>query len=242
MKSALIALWLIILSACNLPSRLSDNNSDVPGLRYYRQVEKGKPKTFKYDVVVYGGTPAGVTAAIQIAREGKKVVLLSFNQHVGGLTSGGLTATDIGNKESIGGMALEFYTRIGKISNFPPSEAEAIFLQMLDEASVPVLFERCMESAESKDGRLISLTMETGETFKANIFIDATYEGDLLAAANVSYQVGREPQAAYKESLAGQWQEISWQTVYQFCELPISPYVEEGNEFSYTHSNGDSAL
>lgn len=92
--------------------------------------------------------------------------MLSFNQHVGGMTSGGLTATDIGNKESIGGLALEFYTRMGRISNFRPSQAESLFLNMLDESGVPVLFERCLESAEIKDGRLLSITMETGETFK----------------------------------------------------------------------------
>ena len=80
-----------------------------------------------------------------------------------------------------------------------------------------------------KDGRLVSATMETGETFKAAVFVDATYEGDLLAAANVSYRVGREPAAAYGESLAGQWQKVSWRNVYQFCGLPLSPYVEPGD-------------
>ena len=160
---------------------------------------------------------------------GKKAVLLSFNRHVGGMTSGGLTATDVGKKESIGGLALEFYTRIGRISNFRPSEAESLFLKMLDEAGVTVLFERCLESVEMKDGRVVSATMETGETIKAAMFVDATYEGDLLAAANVSYRVGREPAGAYGESLAGQWQKVSWKNVYQFCRLPLSPYVEPGN-------------
>ena len=160
---------------------------------------------------------------------GKKAVLLSFNRHVGGMTSGGLTATDIGNRASIGGLALEFYTRIGKISNFRPSEAESLFLKMLDEAGVPVLLERCLQSVEMRDGRLVSATMETGETIKASMFVDATYEGDLLAAANVSYRVGREPAGAYGESLAGGWQNVSWSNVYQFCRLPLSPYVEPGD-------------
>ena len=84
-------------------------NPEVPALRYYRQVERGAPQQFAYDVAVYGGTPAGVTAAIQAARMGKKSVLLSFNRHVGGMTSGGLTATDVGNKDTIGGLALEYY-------------------------------------------------------------------------------------------------------------------------------------
>ena len=201
---------------------------DMRELCYCRRVDPGKPRLVECDVAVYGGTPAGVTAAIQAARMGHKAVLLSFNRHVGGMTSGGLTATDIGNRASIGGLALEFYTRIGRLRSFRPSEAESLFLRMLAEAGVPVLLGRCLVSTEMKDGRLVSATMETGETVRAAVFIDATYEGDLLAAANVSYRVGREPAGAYGESLAGQWQNISWQNVYQFCRLPLSPYVEPG--------------
>ena len=96
---------------------------------------------------------------------------------------------------------------------------------MLEEAGVTVLLGRCLESVEMKDNRIVSATMETGETIKASVFIDATYEGDLMAAANVSYRVGREPRSAFGESLAGQWQEVSWKNVYQFCRLPVSPYV-----------------
>jgi len=195
-------------------------------LYYYRHAEPGTPTSIECDVAVYGGTPAGVTAAIQAARMGRRGVLLSFNRHVGGMTSGGLTATDIGNKESVGGLALEFYTRIDRIWDFRPSQAETLFLKMLQEAGVQVLLERPLKSAEMKNGRLISVTMETAETIEAAMFIDATYEGDLLAAANVSYCVGREPASAYGESLAGQWQQVSWKDTYQFCRLPVSPYVE----------------
>jgi len=195
-------------------------------LYYYRHAEPGAPTSIECDVAVYGGTPAGVTAAIQAARMGRRAVLLSFNRHVGGMTSGGLTATDIGNKESVGGLALEFYTRIDRIWDFRPSQAETLFLKMLQEAGVQVLLERPLKSAEMKNGRLISVTMETAETIEAAMFIDATYEGDLLAAANVSYCVGREPASAYGESLAGQWQQVSWKDTYQFCRLPVSPYVE----------------
>jgi hypothetical protein len=126
-------------------------------------------------------------------------------------------------------LALEYYTRIGRDRDFRPEEAESLFLKMLEEAGVTVLFERCLESVEIKNGRLVSATMETGETIKAAVFIDATYEGDLLAAANVSYHVGREPAGAYGESLGGQWQKISWKNVYQFCRLPLSPYVKPGD-------------
>ena len=192
-----------------------DPEANVP--HYYREVKPEKAKLIECDVVVYGGTPAGVTAAIQAARGGKKVALLSFNRLVGGLTSDGLTATDVGKKNSIDGLALGFYTQIGRIKDFRSSKAELLFLKMLAEAEVPVYFERCLESVVVKDGRLVSATMETGETFKAAIFVDATYEGDLLAAARVSYHVGREPASTYGESLGGQWQEVSWPNVYQFC-------------------------
>jgi hypothetical protein len=96
-------------------------------------------------------------------------------------------------------------------------------------AHVTVLRNRCLNASVIKDGQLISISMETGETIKAAVFIDATYEGDLLAAANVSYHVGREPSSTYGESLGGQWQSISWKGIYQFCGLPISPYVKPGD-------------
>jgi hypothetical protein len=203
-----------------------DHNVNTVGQpRYYELADPGQSKLIECDVAAYGGTPAGVAAAIQAAREGKKTVLLSFNRHVGGMTSGGLTATDLGRKDSIGGLALEFYNRIGKAKDYRPSDAEALYREMLDEAGVEVLLVRALRSVEMHQNRLVSVTMETGETVRAAVFVDSTYEGDLLAAANVSYRVGREPAAAYDESLGGQWQEVSWKNVYQFCRLPLSPWA-----------------
>jgi hypothetical protein len=193
--------------------------------RYQPVVEKLEPRTLDCDVAVYGGTPAGVTASVQAARLGKSVTLISFNAFVGGMTSGGLTATDLGDKESIGGMALEFYQRVGNLRGFSPSKAEALYRTKLDEAGVTVLLNRPLVSAKNADGRIVSLNLQTGETVRAKVFVDATYEGDLLAAANVSYHVGREPASTYNESLGGQWQQVSWKEVYQFCRLPISPFV-----------------
>jgi hypothetical protein len=224
----LVVLGAIAVSCVSFNAQVSAAE-DTTELHYYRQVNHGQPTLIECDVAVYGGTPAGVTAAIEATRMGKTVVLLSFNQFVGGMTSGGLTASDLGKKDSIGGLTLEFYTRLGKKSKFRPSEAETLFLKMLNEEGVQVLFERCLESVTMKAARIESVTMETGETVKAKVFVDATYEGDLFAAANVSYYVGREPSGAYGESLAGQWQKISWKNTYQFCRLPISPYVEPGN-------------
>jgi hypothetical protein len=195
------------------------------GLVYYRQVERGEPVRLECDVAVYGGTPAGVTAAIQAAREGKKALLFSFNRHVGGLTSGGLSSTDFGKKASIGGMAAEFYRRAGRLVDFRPARAEALFLEMLQEAGVGVHFERCLESVTMAESRIASATFETGEIVEAAVFVDATYEGDLLAAANVSYHVGREPAGTYGESAAGAFPKAPG-NYYQFCELPISPFVD----------------
>jgi hypothetical protein len=192
---------------------------------YYRPAEQRKEVTRECDVAVYGGTPAGVTAAIQAARMGKKVMLLSFNNHVGGMTSGGLTATDIGNRAAIGGLTIEFYNRLGKIKDFSPAEAEALCLKMLNEAGAEVRFNQALKEVKMEGTRIVSATMLSGETIKAAMFIDSTYEGDLFAAANVSYHVGREPRSAFNESIAGQWQKVTWPNVYQFCRLPISPYV-----------------
>jgi hypothetical protein len=217
---------------CLLVGVLSIASVAVAQPHYYVPVEPGELKTLTCDLAVYGGTPAGVTAAIQAAKMGKKVILLSFNYHVGGLTSGGLTATDVGNKDSIGGLAREFYDRIGRISNFSPSAAETLYRKMLKEVGVDLRLRRCLVSVERKSTRILSATMDTGEIVKASIFVDATYEGDLFAAAGVSYHVGREPATTYGESLGGQWQLVSWKDVYQFCRLPISPWLVPGDPAS----------
>lgn len=200
-------------------------HADAPrGLVYHRTVERGQPRMIECDIAVYGGTPGGVAAAVQAGRLGRNVTLLCFDQHVGGLTSAGLTATDLGNQESIGGLALEFYQGLGRLVDFSPSEAETHFRKMLADAGVTVLFERPLEAVEMMGGGIESITMETGETIRAAVFIDATYEGDLLAAARVSHHVGREPTATYGESLGGQWQKVAWKSVYQFCDQPVSPF------------------
>jgi NADPH-dependent 2,4-dienoyl-CoA reductase/sulfur reductase-like enzyme len=120
-------------------------------LYYFRAIKPAAPKSLTCDLAVYGGTPAGVATAIQAAEMGKKVLLFSFNNHVGGLTSGGLTATDVGKGSSIGGLAKEFYKRIGRIRNFSPSAAEKLYLKMLKAAGVEVLFRRCLISVEKKE-------------------------------------------------------------------------------------------
>jgi hypothetical protein len=199
---------------------------------YYRPAEKREAREIECEVAVYGGTSAGSIAAIQAARMGRKVTLVSFNRYVGGLTSGGLTATDLGKKETIGGLAREFYRRVGGLLDFSSVSAEKLYHDMLREAGVTVLTDQPLESVAMEGNRIVAATMTTGLTVKAAMFIDATYEGDLLAAAKVSYHVGREPRGTYGESLAGQWQTVSWKGVYQFCGLPVSPYVKPGDPAS----------
>jgi hypothetical protein len=173
--------------------------------------------TRAYDVVVYGGTAGGVMAAVSAARQGLRTALIEPTAHVGGMVSGGLGFTDYGKKEVIGGYALEFYWRVGNHYQMPrygneiswlhePHVAEQIFRDMLRTAAVG-LFEnhRLREkTGVRKNGTTIeAITTEDGSEFTASVFIDAGYEGDLMAQAGVTYTVGRESASQYGESLAG---------------------------------------
>jgi FAD-dependent oxidoreductase family protein len=165
-----------------------------------------------YDVVVYGGTAGGVIAAVAAAREGSRVALLEPSRHIGGMTSGGLSRTDHGKKETIGGYSLEFYRRAGKHYGedvewyFEPKIGEQVLSEMAKEAGVRVLLEHRLKEkgGVTKRGRTIRrIVIEPNREFDAKIFIDASYEGDLMAQAGVAYTWGREGTAQYGESLAG---------------------------------------
>src|SRR5262249_44464877 len=181
----------------------------------------------EFDVVVYGGTSGGVAAAVQAACMGKSVVLIEPGKHLGGLTSGGLGATDIGNKAAIGGLAREFYQRVRKhyqddaawtqekradfkgrgheanedtAWTFEPHVAEKVYGDLLREHKVAVVLGQRLDlkAGVKKDGpRIVSITMESGDVYAGKVFVDATYEGDLMAKAGVSYHVGREANAVY---------------------------------------------
>ncbi len=162
------------------------------------------------DICVYGATSGGVAAAVTAARLGKSVVLVSYNRHIGGMTSGGLGVTDRGNTASIGGIAAEFYKRVGQAygsSNpvyfFEPHVAEQTFGQMLSEAGVPVYTNLLLSSVTMSNLVLTQMTMNDGTIFRARQFIDTTYEGDLMAMAGVSFTVGREGTTNYNENMAG---------------------------------------
>lgn len=170
-----------------------------------------------YDLVVYGATAGGVTTAVSGARSGLKVALLEPGTHVGGMASGGLQRTDVGRREVIGGMALEFYVRAGlhyqtmrmlhEVAWMMEAHvAERLFEDMLREAGVTVLKKHRLreKTGVKKDGtRIAEITMENGAQFQAKVFADATYEGDLMAQAGVSYTWGREGIDQFGESLAG---------------------------------------
>jgi hypothetical protein len=198
----------------------------------------GQGQSIKADVIVYGGTSAGVTAAVQVVRMGKTVIIVSPDKHLGGLSSSGLGFTDTGNKEVIGGIAREFYQLIyqhyqkpdswkwqkqSEYGNrgqgspaidgekrtmwiFEPHVAEEAFEKMISENKIKVYREEWLDREKGvikKDGKIVYITTLKGKTFKGKIFIDATYEGDLMASAGVSYTVGREADSVYNETWNG---------------------------------------
>ena len=221
-----------------------------------------KPQTQNHDLVIYGGTSGGIAAALQAARMGKTAVLIEPTQHLGGLTTGGLGATDIGNKRAIGGMSREFYGRIWKHYNepgnwkhekreqyfaskkkhpnapdentmwtFEPHVATKVYDDMLREAGDKVTVVRGerldLNKGVVKDGpRIARIVMESGRAFAGKMFIDATYEGDLMAKAGVKYHVGREANSVYGETLNGV--QAGHAVSHQFTHN-VDPYVKPGD-------------
>ncbi len=221
----------------------------------------------EYDVVIYGGTSAGIAAAVQVKRMGGTVIVIEPGMRIGGLTTGGLGQTDIGNKGAIGGVAREFYQRVKQYYDqpehwkwqrreeyrdggqtrtgtaedtmwtFEPSTALAILLAWVREHDIPVVYRQRLDrtgSARSgevgrgvvqEQARIVSIRMESGETYRGRMFIDATYEGDLLAMAGVSYVVGREANAVYGETLNGV--QTRHARFHQF-QPGVDPYVKPG--------------
>jgi hypothetical protein len=218
------SLSLLLLSVAAVAAEPATPN---PGLHYHYPLTAAAAQTLTVDVCVYGGTPGGVGAAVQARRMGKSAALLVFRRHVGGMTSAGLTAVDLGRKESLAGMAAEFLDRMGKWSGFRAADAEKTFRAMLAEAQVPVLYERRLKAVEKDGNRLTALVCEDGTRVVAKAFIDATYEGDLLAAAGVSFHVGREDNAVYGETVNGYF--IADKHQFRF---PVDPWRVRGDPAS----------
>ncbi|HEX4131881.1 MAG TPA: FAD-dependent oxidoreductase [Pirellulales bacterium] len=178
------------------------------------------------DVCVYGGSSGGVAAAVQVARMGKRAVIVEPGRHLGGMTSGGLSAVDIGDPRAVGGIAREYFTRLvahygktlawdkpftnkgggpatGGAFSIEPHVAERLFDEMVREAKVPVHFNARLARVKKEGARITELVTEDGSTVRAKMFIDATYEGDLVAAAGVSYTLEREGNVKYGEMCNG---------------------------------------
>ena len=196
------------------------------------------------DVCVFGGTSGGVTAAVQAARMGKTVILAEPGRHLGGMTSGGLSAVDIGDPRTVGGLTREYFTRLvagygkelewdrphaavagsghgtGGAYAIEPHKAERVFTDMAREAGVKVHFNARLTSVKKDGPRITELAMENGDIFRAKVFIDATYEGDLMAKAGVSYTLMREGRQQYGEKYAG--------IIYEKKYLPRTDHLMPG--------------
>ena len=217
-----------------------------------------KGSATEYDVVVYGGTSAGITAAIQASRLGKSVILLEPSKYLGGLSTSGLGYTDTGNKQAIGGLSREFYQRIKKsydnpelwkyeksdeygrydakldaMWTFEPHIAMRVFQEMLDESSVEVRLQQPLDRSSGvtvSENRIKSIRTLLGLTVQGKMFIDTTYEGDLMAAAGVSYTVGRESNEQYGETLNGVQTALNIHN-HRFPK-PVDPYRTPGDPSS----------
>ncbi|SMG30372.1 FAD-dependent oxidoreductase [Arenibacter troitsensis] len=226
--------------------------------------EKSKPVATA-DIIIYGGTSAAISAAVEAKRSGKSVIVVSPDIHLGGLSSGGLGYTDTGDKSVIGGLAREFYHRVWLHYNtseawnwqkkeeygnqgqgtpamdgenrtmwiFEPHVAEKVFEDMVAEEQIRVDRDEWLDrekGVEMKDGKIVSITTLSGKTYTGKMFLDATYEGDLMAAAGVSYHVGREGKEVYGE----EWNGVQTGVLHHkhWFEADISPYVVPGDPSS----------
>ena len=222
-------------------------------------------ETVERDVVIYGGTCAAITAAVQVRQMGKSVIVVSPDKHLGGLSSGGLGFTDTGNKAVIGGLSREFYHRIyqhyqkpeawvqqkrEQYGNkgqgtpamdgenrtmwiFEPSAAEKVFEAWVKEAGIEVVRDAWLDRAQGvrkEGGRIVSITTLDGRSYRGKMFLDTTYEGDLMAAAGVDYHVGREANRVYGEEHNGiQVGVLHHRHHFGAVKEPISPYKVPGD-------------
>ena len=193
------------------------------------------------DICIYGGTSAGVIAAYTAKKMGKSVLLIEPGKHLGGLTSGGLGYTDIGNKFATSGLALDFYRRIGQHYGkfeqwiFEPHVAENLFADYLKRANTKALFSYRLKDVNKTGNSIVNITIEnsdqpnasTDRVIQAKIFLDCSYEGDLMAKAGVAYTVGREANSLYNETYNG----VQLRDKHQFLD-GIDPYKTKGDPSS----------
>ena len=215
------------------------------------------------DLVIYGSSPAALTAAIEAQRLGRTAVIVCPETRIGGLTTGGLGQTDIGNKSAFGGLALQFYRDVAdwyKVDShwkyekrsdyipdgqcagsfgedsmwtFEPSAALAILERWERDNKLEIVrgefLDRKPGGVVRNGSRIVAIKTLSGKTFRGKMFVDATYEGDLMAAAGVSYTIGREANSAYGETISGIERALSKN--HQFNK-GVSPYVKPGDPSS----------
>lgn len=193
------------------------------------------------DICIYGGSSAGVMAAYTAKKMGKSVLLIEPGKRLGGLTSGGLGYTDIGNKFAISGLALDYYRRLGKHYGkfeswiFEPSVAESLFREYIKRANVEVWYQLALKEVKKDKGAITEISLvdpmnesaAPGQIVRAKVYLDCTYEGDLLAKAGVSYTVGREANSLYGETYNG----VQLLNKHQFPD-GIDPYKKPGDPSS----------
>ena len=195
------------------------------------------------DVIVYGGTAGGVMAALAAATDGAKVTLLEPGRHVGGMVSGGLGRTDMDRQQHlIGGMTREFFQRLGRHYGeelswfFEPHVAEKVFRDWLAEKHVQVVYDRPLLRVRKDGTRIVEVTTRDGSRYTAKAFVDGTYEGDLMKAAGVRYEIGREGRGKYGESFAGRQELLPGR---HQLRVPTSPFDENANLVPYVRPESD---
>lgn len=193
------------------------------------------------DICIYGGTSAGVIAAYTAEKQGKSVLLIEPRKNLGGMSSGGLGHTDIGNKYVVTGLAKDFYRRLGKHYGtleqwvFEPKVAEEVFAQYIKEANVNVLYGHRLNSVKKNGSTINEIVVEatynpksaTNKIIKAKVFLDCTYEGDLMAKSGVSYTTGREDNSVHNETYSG----VQLMKGHQF-NVNVDPYIIPGDSTS----------
>ncbi|MFG0248337.1 MAG: FAD-dependent oxidoreductase [Phycisphaeraceae bacterium JB051] len=212
-------------------------------------------ETINVDIAIYGGTASGIIAAVTAAQRGKSVVVLQPGKHVGGMTTGGLGWTDFGRKHVIGGKSREFYNMVGKLYGLPeewqfePSKARKVIDTLIADNNIDVRYCQYVDAVETTGGKITAAKMLGGQSINAKMWIDASYEGDLMAKAGVSFTTGREANSQYDEKLNG----IQVRDKHQFSH-PVDPYkvagdpdsgllpmLEEG-DFTAKQGEGDKRL
>jgi hypothetical protein len=203
---------------------------------FWQNNAQAQSTTKPIDICVYGGTSAGVIAAYTAAKMNKSVVLIEPGTRLGGLSTGGLGFTDIGNKYVVTGLARDFYRRVGQHYGkfeqwtFEPKVAEAIFLDYIKRGNVKVIYNTRLRKVTKAGKHITAAEFENSinpasktQTIKASQFIDCTYEGDLMAKAGVSYTTGREANSRYNETVNG----VQIREGHQFPD-GIDPYKIPG--------------